>query len=52
MELCDPLIHSNTFVASISQGNTECLCLLYSASSGNARDDTIAIRVNDKGLDH
>ena len=28
------------------------LCLLYSASSGNARDDTIASRWNDKGLDH
>ena len=52
MEFCDLLIHSNTLVASIWQGNTECLCLLYSDSSGNARDATIAIRLHDKGLDH
>ena len=52
MEFYDPLIHCSTLVARISQGNTECLCLLYSASSGNARDDTIAIRLNDKGLYH
>ena len=51
MEICDPLIHSNILDARISQGDTEWLCL-YSASSGHARDDTIAIRLNDKGLDH
>ena len=52
MEICDPLIHSNILDSRISQGDTEWLCLLYSASSGNVRDDTIAIRLHDKGLDH
>ena len=52
MEICDPPIHSNTLDAIISQGDTEWLCLLYSASSGSARDDTITIRLAGKGLDH
>ena len=38
MEICDPPIHSNTLDARISQGDTEWLCLLYSASSGSARE--------------
>ena len=52
MEICDRLIHSNTLDARISQDDAEWLCLLYSASSGSARDDTIAIILDDKGLDH
>ena len=44
MEICDPPIHSNTFDARISQGDADWLCLLYSASSRSARDDTRAIR--------
>ena len=45
IEISVPPIHSNTLGARISQGDTEWLCLLYSASSGSARDDTIAIRL-------
>ena len=52
MEICDPPIHSNTLDVRISHGDTEWLCLLYSASSGCARDDTVAIRLDGKGLDH
>ena len=51
MEICDPPIHSDTLDARISQGDTELLCL-YSASLGSTRDDTRAIIVYDKGLDH
>ena len=46
------IVHSNILDSRVSQGDTEWLCLLYSASSGNVRDDTIAIRLNDGGLDH
>ena len=52
MEICDPPIYSNTVDARISQGDTEWLCLLYSASSQSVRDDTIVIRLDGKGLDH
>ena len=47
MVICDPLVHSTILDSRVSQGDTEWLCLLYSVSSGNARDDTIAIRLND-----
>ena len=52
MKICDLLIHSNTLDASISPGDTEWLCLLYSAGVGSARDDTMTIRLHGKGLDH
>ena len=50
--ICDPPIHSDTLDVGISHGDTEWLCLLYSASSGSAGDDTVAIRLDGKGLDH
>ena len=52
IDICDPLFHSNTLDARISQGNTEWLCLLYSAGLGSARDDFMAIGLRGKGLDH
>ena len=52
MDICDPPIHSNTLNARISQGDTDWLCLLYPASSRSARDDTRAISLDGKGLDH
>ena len=52
MASCVPLIHSNILDSRVLQGDTEWLWLLYSASSGNARDDTMAIRLNEGGLDH
>ena len=52
MEICDTPIHSDTLDVRISHGDTEWLCLLYSASSWSARDDTVAIRLDGKGLDH
>ena len=45
-------MHSATLDVRISHGDTEWLCLLYSASSGSAGDDTVAIRLDGKGLDH
>ena len=44
VEIGAPLIHGNTLDAGISQGDTEWLYLLYSASLRSARDS--------KGLDH
>ena len=52
LEICDPPIHSDTPDVGISHGDTEWLCLLYSASSGSAGDYTVAIRLDGKGLDH
>ena len=52
MASCDPLVHSNILDSRVLQGYTEWLCLLYSASLGNARDDTITIRLNGGGLDY
>ena len=36
LEICNPPIHSDTLDLRISHGDTEWLCLLYSASSGSA----------------
>ena len=52
MEICDPPIHSDTLDVRISYGAMEWLCLLYSASSGSAGANTVAIRLDSKGLDH
>ena len=52
MEIWDPPIQGDTLDVRISHGDTEWLCLLYSASSGSARDDTMPIRLDGKGLDH
>ena len=52
LEICDPSIHSDTLDAGISHGDTEWLCLLYSASSGSAGEDSVAIRLDGKGMDH
>ena len=52
MEICDPPIHSDTLDVRISHGDMEWLCLLYSASSGSAGANTVATRLDDKGLDH
>ena len=46
MESCVPPIQSNTLDARISQGDTEWLCLLYSASSKSARDNITAFRLD------
>ena len=52
VEICHPPIHSDTLDVGISHGDTEWLCLLYSANSGSAGDDTVAIRFDGNGLDH
>ena len=52
MEICDPPIHSDTLDVRISYGDMEWLCLLYSASLGSAGANTVAIKLESKGLDH
>ena len=46
MDSCDPLFHSDTLNARISQGNTEWLCLLYSDGLESARDDFMAMAMD------
>ena len=52
LDICDLSIHSDTMDVGIADGDTEWLCLLYSASSGSACDDSVAARLDGKGLDH
>ena len=52
LEICDPSVHSDTLDVGISDGDTEWLCLLYFASSGSAWDNSVAARLDCKGLDH
>ena len=52
LEICVPPIHSDTLDVGISHGDMEWLCMLYSASLGSVGDDTVAIRLDGKGLDH
>ena len=51
LEICDPSIHSDTMDVGIADCDTEWLCLLYSTRSGSAWDDSVAARLDGKGLD-
>ena len=46
LEICDSSIHSDTMDVGIADGDTEWLCLLYSAISGRAWDDSVAARLD------
>ena len=50
--VCDPSINRNALDIGISDSDIEWLCLLYSASSGSAWDNSVAARLDCKGLDH
>ena len=50
--ICDPSINRNALEVGISDGDIEWLCLLYSASSGTAWDNSVAARLDCKGLDN
>ena len=54
LKICDPSVHSYDLDIGISNGDTKWLCLLHSASSGNAwgGDNSFAARVGCRGLDH
>ena len=45
LEICDPLVHSDTLDVGILDGDTEWLCLLYFASSGSAWDNSVAAEI-------
>ena len=52
LEICDPSIHSDTLEVGISDIDKEWLCLLYSASSGSEWDNSLAARLDCRGLDN
>ena len=52
LDICDLSIHRDTLDVGISDGDTEWLCLLYFASSGSAWNNSVAARLDCKGLDH
>ena len=52
LKICDPSVHSDDLDIGISDGDTEWLCLLHFASSGNAWNNSVAARVDCRGLDH
>ena len=52
LKICDPSVHSDVLDIRISDGDTEWLCLLHSASSGIAWNNSVAARVGCRGLDH
>ena len=52
MQILDPPIYSGTGDVELSHGGTSGLCLLYSEGSGSVRNGTMAIGLDDQGLDH
>ena len=52
LEICDPSVHSDALDIVISDGDTEWLCLLHFARSGNAWNNSVADRLGCRGLDH
>ena len=45
LKICDPSVHSDDLDIGISNGDTKWLCLLHSASSGNAWGGTIPLQL-------
>ena len=52
LDICDPSVHSDTLDFGLSDGDTEWLCLLYFANSGNMWDNSDAAIFDCQGLDH
>ena len=49
LKICDPSVHSDDLDIEISDGDTEWLCLLHSAISGNTWNNSVAARVGCRG---
>ena len=50
--ICDPPIHIGTWDMEFSHGDTELVCLLYSAGAGSVDNGTVAIGLDGQSLDH
>ena len=50
--MCDPPIHIRTRNMDLSHGDTEWVCLLYSADAGSMNNGTVALRLDGQRLDH
>ena len=50
--ICDPPIHIGTWDMKLLHGDTEWVCLLYSAGAGSVDNGTVAIGVDGQRLDH
>ena len=50
--ICDPPIHIGTGDMNLSHGDTEWVCLLYSAGAGSVNNGTVAMGLDGQRLDH